>query len=268
MPKMRTDDGVELSYRVDDFRDPWAVDSGDTILMAHGFGRTMKWWTQWVPALSRKYRVVRYDGRGCGESSVPPQGATWSAERLCMDALDLLDHLGIEKVHWVGFESGGTWGMGFAASYPDRIRSLTLCSTPYFSGQRRGPTRASEVMQEVGFSQWLADTYSARMDLSLADPKLVDWHLAEHSKTPTEVAVAITRVAEDLDVSQWLPKIKVPTLMMVGDRCAPCPLDAQSSMQKQIPSARLVVFPNIGPGIHLLIPDLCVRELLAFLKEV
>ena len=151
MPKMRTDDGVELSYQVDDFRDPWDRNPVNTILMVHGFGRTMKWWTQWVPALSRKYRVVRYDGRGCGESSAPPVGALWSAERFSKDALNLIDHLSIEKIHWVGFESGGTWGMGFAASYPDRINSLTLCSTPYFSGQRRGPTRASDVMREVGF---------------------------------------------------------------------------------------------------------------------
>ena len=265
MPKMRTDDGVELNYQIDDFRDPWITEPGDTILMTHGFAKSMKFWVQWVPALSRKYTVVRYDIRGCGESSVPPEGATWSAERLARDALNLIDHLGVEKIHWVGFESGGIWGIEFVSTYPDRIKSLTLCNSPMFLGERtillRGePTGGPEALEKVGLRQWLVDTSSVRFDLSSVDPKLLEWHIAESSKTPMQVAQSIRRVARSVDLSEALPRIKVPTLIMVGDRSPPSPLGGQISMQKQIPNARLKVFPNIASSIQLLIPDRCLEE--------
>ena len=267
MPKLRTDDGIDLNYQLDDFRDPWITDPGDTIVMSHGFARSMSWWAQWVPALSRKYRVLRYDVRGCGESSVPPEGDTWSAEQLAKDALDLMDHLGIEKAHWIGFESGGVWGMVFASTYTDRIKSLTVCNTPLRIGQSGGIYgTVAKTIEKVGLKQWLIDTLPGRMDLSLADPKMLEWHLAEHGETPTHVALSIVGIIENLDLSESLPKIQVPTLILVGDRSRGAPLDEQSSMQKKIPNARLVVFPNISAGIHLLIPDRCVEEVLRFLE--
>jgi len=73
MPKVKASDGVELHYYVDDFRDPWAPETDEAIFMHHGYARSGKWWIQWVPGLSRKYKVIRNDCRGCGQSDVPPQ---------------------------------------------------------------------------------------------------------------------------------------------------------------------------------------------------
>ena len=268
MPKMRTDDGVELNYQIDDFRDPWITEPGDTILMSHGYAKSMKWWVPWVPGLSRKYTVLRYDIRGWGESEVPPDDATWSAERLATDVLNLMDHLGIEKVHWVGFESGGVWGMEFAITYPDRIKSLILCSTPFFPVEIRSASAGSETLEKVGMRQWMADSFSAGMKEMYADPRLAEWQLAEQSKTPTQVGVGVRRIVESADYIAALPRIKVPTLILVGDRNPYALLDAQVSMQKQIPNARLVVFPNISLNFQMLIPDRCLDVVLDFLEEV
>ena len=266
MPKMRTDDGVEIHYHVHDFRDPWITDPGDTILLSHGFSRSMKWWNQWVPGLSRKYRVVRYDVRGCGESSVPAEGAIWSPERLARDALNLIDHLSIDKVHWVGFESGGIWGTVFAATYSDRIKSLTVANTPLAAGEPLTTGYTSELINEKGLRQWLIDTNANRMDLSIADAQLMEWHLAEQSKTSTAVAASIMGILETLDLSSRYFRVLVPTLIMVGDSNPVRSLESQRSMQQRIPNARLVVFPSIGAGFHLLMPDRCVEELLRFLE--
>ena len=270
MPKLRADDGVELHYHLDDFRDPWVTDPGDTILLFQGFARSMKWWNQWVPPLSRKYRVLRYDTRGCGESSVPSEGAIWSVERLNQDVLQLIDHLGIEKIHWVGFESGGLWGIVFAVNYPDRIKSLTLCSTP--AGKGSGHLAATgtqpspaEVIKAVGFRQWLIDTKETRIDLAVADPRVVDWYLEENAKTPTDVAVSIMEVADGCDVAGMHSRIGVPTLILVAQRAKSCPLEEQVAVLRAIPDARMVVLPNIGAGFQLLMPDRCVEEVLGFL---
>ena len=274
MPKMRTDDGVELNYRVDDFRDPWITEPGDTIIMSHAFSRSMKFWTQWVPALSRKYSVLRYDVRGCGESSVPPEGTAWSADRMAMDALNLIDHLDIQKVHWVGWGSGGLWGKVFAINHPGRIKSLTLVNTPSAMTRRSLTTlgkvrdRGSEAINKIGFKQWLEQSNAGRLEPSLADHKITEWHTTEQSKTPTEVAAATLQILETLDLSGKYPMITAPTLMMVGDRFHNAPLNEQAEVRNEIPNARLVVFPDIGGGIQLLIPDRCTDELLRFLDTM
>jgi pimeloyl-ACP methyl ester carboxylesterase len=263
---MVSDDGVEIHYHVDDFRDPWISGPPETVLMSHGFARSMKWWTQWVPGLSRKYRVIRYDVRGCGLSSAPPEGATWSADRMARDAVNLMDHLNVDRVHWVGFESGGVWGMVFAAGYPGRVRSLTVINTPLFLGEKRGDRTVSRAIERDGLRAWLIKTNAQRFDPSLTDTKLSAWHLAEQSKTPDRVAAAIMRIVEDADLSETLPNIKAPTLIMVGDRAPGRPLAAQSEMQRRIPNARLMVFPGVGAGIHLLMPERCVQAVLGFLE--
>lgn len=274
MPKMRTDDGVEINYQVDDFRDPWITSPGDTILMSHGFSRGMKWWTQWVPALSRRYRVIRYDIRGCGESSAPPEGSEWSADRLAKDVVNLIDHLGVQKIHWVGFESGGIWGKVFAINHPDRIKSLTLTNTPsIMTGYSPIPAskagiKGSEAVDQMGIRPWAEETIRTRFDPSIVPPELVEWHLTEQAKTPREVGVAILRVAESLDLSGKYSLIRVPTLIMVGDRFGVTPVEDQRRVQQEIPDARLVVFPRIGGGIHNLIPDQCTAEVLRFLDSL
>ena len=274
MPRMRTDDGVEIHYRVDDFRDPWVGDPGDTILLSHGFSRSMKWFTQWVPALSRKYRVLRYDIRGCVESSAPPEDSTWSGDRLARDALNLVDHLGIQKVHWVGFESGGMWGYVFAINHPDRIKSLTVLNTPStISGRRitsvaKGGAKATDYLKTAELRQWLTETFSTRMDMALADPKMVEWHIAEQSKTPKPVALGINGILETLTLAGKYSSIKVPTLIMLSDKAHNCPVGEQRVVQQQIPDSRMVVFPDIAAGAQLLILDRCTEEVLGFLDSL
>jgi pimeloyl-ACP methyl ester carboxylesterase len=279
MPKVRMDDGVEINYRIDDFMDPWIHEKDkDTIFMHHGFARNMKWWIQWVPALSRKYRVLRYDCRGCGESSIPAEGAEWSAKRFIKDVLNLIENLEIQKIHWVGFESGGLLGILFAVTYPDRVHNLILPNTPFKLPDKtrpeaketyaQGQIDPATAIEKLGLREWLKRSYSNRMDLSKTDPKMLEWHLNEHSKTRTDVAVKIMRFVQVADVSERLSEVKVPTLLMVGDRSSLCPLDQQRFMQQRIPKAKLVVFEGVGQGIHLLMPDRCTEETLKFLATV
>ncbi len=273
------DDGVEINYQIDDLMDPWIEEKDkDTIFMHHGFARNMKWWIQWVPALSRKYRVLRYDCRGCGESSIPPAGAEWSAKRFIKDVLNLIDHLGIKKIHWVGFESGGLLGYLFAVTYPDRIKSLTLPNTPIKLPDKsrpearetyaQGQSDPATAIEKLGLREWLKRSYSNRMDLSKADPKMLEWHLNEHSKTPTPVAANIMRFVQVADVTEILPQVKVPVLLMVGDRSPLCTLDMQRFIQQKLPNAKLVVFEGVGQGIHMLMPERCTEEMLKFLSSI
>src|SRR6186997_1132569 len=92
MQKFRASDGLDLAYVVDDFTDPWK--SSETVILLHAAMGSAKRFYAWVPHLARDFRVVRLELRGHGSSDVPgPTQLTF--ERLTLDVVELLDHLGV-----------------------------------------------------------------------------------------------------------------------------------------------------------------------------
>ena len=122
---------ITINYELVDYTAPWQTSEPETFLLYHGYARNMLFWEQWVPLLAGDYRVLRFDARGCGESSAPPPGTTMTFDQLVGDALGLMDQLGIKRAHWVGESSGGIVGLAFALAHPDRLHTLTVCDTPF-----------------------------------------------------------------------------------------------------------------------------------------
>ena len=114
--KVRLDDGAELFYTIDDFTDPWT--QPETVVLHHGMAKNHKLWYAWVPILAQHYRVVRFDMRGMGQSSVPEPGYPWSLENFAKDLLGLLDQLELPRVHLIGETVGGSIAMRFATLAP------------------------------------------------------------------------------------------------------------------------------------------------------
>lgn len=267
MPKIKTGD-IEIHYCLDDFTDPWLP--SEVILLHHGYCRNIRFWNSWVPSLARRYRVLRFDVRGCGQTSIPPEGYAWSAEQLARDALGLLDALKIQKVHWVGESSGGVVGILFASSYPDRVRSLVVCDTPTrfgdrllsnYAGDREDPAAGIE---KLGFKKWCLQTMGLRIDKSKADPRLVDWYASEMAKTPAHVAKGLFPIFAQGDVSPLLRKIKAPTLVLAGAQSPIAGPDQRQLIKENLPSAQFEIFEGIGHGVHLIIPDRCTAAVLKF----
>ena len=118
MPKVRVN-GIELNYV--------EAGSGAPVLMIMGFGGDHLAWAFQVPALSAKYRVITFDNRGAGQSSVPDE--PYSTRMMAEDAVGLLDALGIARAHVLGASMGGMIAQEVALNHPDRVRSLQLHCT-------------------------------------------------------------------------------------------------------------------------------------------
>ena len=116
MPIQRVEPDLDMHYVVDDFTDPWR--KSDTILMIHGNNESGAAWYGWVPQLARRYRVVRPDMRGFGQSTPMPRNFPWTLDIVIDDYLALMDALGIERFHLVGAKIGGVIGRAFAARHP------------------------------------------------------------------------------------------------------------------------------------------------------
>ena len=105
MPTLQVSPDLEMHYRIDDFTDPWS--HPETVLMLHGNAESGAAWYGWVPHLARRFRIVRPDMRGFGESTPMPRDFPWTLDVIIDDYVRLMDALGIDRFHLVGAKIGG-----------------------------------------------------------------------------------------------------------------------------------------------------------------
>ena len=254
---------LEINYEMADYTDPW-LDSA-TVLLHHGFARNMEFWRPWVPLLARDYRVMRFDSRGCGKTSVPPPGAPYTLDLMVSDALGLMDHLGIERVHWAAEASGGHVGLALAIAHPDRVASLTLCNTPFKLPQSANDLFIEEEVEKFGLGYWARKTLYNRIDVERVPPGWVEWSIAELDKIPPHIAIAQHKMIAQGDLYPRLAEVRAPVLVMAGNKSRIAPLDQMAQMQRALPQAKLVLFDGYGQGIAFTAPERCVAEMKTFL---
>ena len=120
MPHAKAND-IQIHYELSGPAD------APVVMLSNSLGTRLEMWDPQMPALTRRYRVLRYDSRGHGRSDAPP--GPYSIALLGQDALALLDALGIARVHFCGLSKGGMVGQWLGAHHGDRLLSLTLCAT-------------------------------------------------------------------------------------------------------------------------------------------
>jgi 3-oxoadipate enol-lactonase len=95
----------KLFYTIDDHTDPWS--RSDSVLFVHGFTENTEAWRAWVPHFSRRYRTIRYDQRGFGQSGPVADNFRLTTELYVDDLAQLIGHVANEPLHVVGGKSGG-----------------------------------------------------------------------------------------------------------------------------------------------------------------
>src|SRR6266498_1920452 len=125
----------------DDCQLYWADSGrGEPLLLVQGLGYPSDMWYRWLPDLTQRYRVLRFDNRGVGRTGVPP--GPYTIEQMADDALAVLDAAGVERAHVVGASLGGMVAQELALAAPDRVDRLVLaCTTPGGPGSFPMPAR-------------------------------------------------------------------------------------------------------------------------------
>ena len=106
------------------------------VLLLHQSPRSWREFALVLPILGQHYRAIAMDTLGFGDSARSADGKV-SIERWATVAVDLLDHLGIERAHVVGHHTGGVIAVEIAASHPERVAGLVLSSTPFTNAEFR-----------------------------------------------------------------------------------------------------------------------------------
>ncbi len=265
MPQARIDDSLTLYYEHDDYTDPWT--SPETILLIHGVADTSKAWFAWVPRLARRFRLVRPDLRGFGQSSVPSADYAWSLSGFGQDLKGLLDHLGLPAVHVVGQRVGGSVAMQFAHDYPDCVKSLTVIGGPAsLANSALNPGAWLEQVKQEGVESWARTTMDRR--LGEVSPAMREWWIQEMGKAPAQVMAGIFAYVGGMDITALLPRIQAPTLVITSDRGALAAVETVREWQTRIPNSQLLVLPSTAYHLAAALPDACADAVLSFIGEL
>jgi 3-oxoadipate enol-lactonase len=260
MMKVRLHDGAELFYTIDDFTDPWT--QPETVVLHHGMAKNHKLWYAWVPILAQHYRVVRFDMRGMGQSSVPAPGYPWSLEHFAQDLLDLLDQLELPRVHLIGETVGGSIAMRFATLHQDRLRSLAVCTSPVTFDAHH--TESAEVIEREGVAAWVERTITRRLDPQLVPPAYIRWYAAQMAATTAHVVSEFQRRAPGGDLRPLLASVQTPTLVLAAAHFREEVLGDFRGVADLFPNGRSVVFPGVTGFVQHILPVPCARAWLDF----
>jgi pimeloyl-ACP methyl ester carboxylesterase len=259
-------DGVRLAYQVDDWTDPWR--QPPTLVLLHAAMGSSRRLYAWVPHLSRHVRLVRPDLRGHGQSQVPAPDSPLTLERLARDVVDLLDHLGLDRVHLAGSSAGAIISMKVAIDFPDRIRTLGIfASTPGLRPSNVNTARWVAQIREKGLRGFLADTIGDRFDLTRVEPGFIDWFLDESARTSADWLARFVPLMGGVDLSDEIGRIRCPTLAVVPDHDPISSMAQYEVLRQRIPDIEFVVYGGLPHNITDAVPDRCAEELRRFLLK-
>ncbi len=255
----------------------WRPDSDQrgTVLALHGFPESPWEWEPVAELLVRQgVRVVAPAQRGYSEGARPEDVADYELHHLGGDALAVLDHLGLDRVHVLGHDWGASVAWWLAAHHPGRVATLTAVSVPHLSAltaairadrdQRdrssyftlfRKEGTAEDVLLENG-----ARRLRAQFGSDVPD-HLVERHLAVVGHRPGLTgALNWYRAMRDVD----LPDVAVPTTYLWGEEDIAIGRTAAEACAARVSGEyRFVALPGAGHWVPEQVPEAVARELLS-----
>lgn len=265
MPTVRVSPDLEMHYLIDDFTDPWR--EAETVLLLHGNAESGRVWFGWVPHLARRYRVVRPDMRGFGDSTPMPRDFPWSLDIIVDDYVSLMRMLGVERFHLVGAKLGGTVARHFAARFPERVRTLVLVGTPppRYDVAARVPALIDE-FEKHGVEHWARRTMSGRLG-SRFPPEGAEWWMKLMGKTAVSTDVGFVSAIPTSDITADLPRIACPTLVITTEGSGLGSVEQTRTWQQMIPRSTLLALPGDSYHVAASDPDHCAKETLDFISH-
>lgn len=211
------------------------------LVLAHSIGCDHGMWAQQAEALLPHFQVLRYDSRGHGASDVPP--GEYTVEQLGRDALGLIDALEISKVAFCGLSLGGAVGQWLALHAPERLTGLALANTsPQFVPRSNWETRMSAVRQGgmAAIVHVVMGRFFSAETLARGDGHAQAVRSVFLGTNPAGYLGCCTAL-RDFDSVQQLRKIRVPTLVIAGDRDVSTPWAGHSEiLAREIPGVRVL----------------------------
>jgi pimeloyl-ACP methyl ester carboxylesterase len=265
MPYTETGAG-RLHYEVCDVVPAW-VPEPQTIVFHHGIAACIDLWAEWMPVLASRYRLVRFDMRGFGDSTVPPADYRWSFERLVADLFAVADAGGADRFHLVGESIGGTAALAAVLTAPQRIRTLTLSNAAARGGVVGSVRSWRNEVASGGQREWAQQMMERRFFADGIDPAVRAWYVALHETGSMDACLGLADLLLDADLTDRLADVRVPTLLLSPEASPFIPARVMLEMRERLPDAELQVFAHAKHGLPLSHGARCARVLRDFLAR-
>ncbi|SFO71389.1 3-oxoadipate enol-lactonase [Mesorhizobium sp. NFR06] len=236
-------DGARIAYRFDGPKDR------PVLMLSNSIATSLHMWDGQVPELTKAFRVLRYDLRGHGGSDAP--AGAYSLDRLGRDVLELLDFLGLGRVHFLGLSLGGFVGQWLGIHAPERIGRLILSNTSphlgpasYFDEHISNVLAASDLSATAAIfmRNWFPQSMLA------GENKTVEPFRAAIMAMSRQGLAGCFAAVRDADLRRPISLITAPTLVIGGEDDKVTLASHSEAIAAAIPGAELLLLP----GVHLL----------------
>lgn len=258
-----TANGIGINYTLE------GPASAPVVTLSHSLATDLSMWAPQVPALSPRYRLLRYDTRGHGGTDAPE--GPYSLDQLAQDARALLQALGIARTHFIGLSMGGMIGQILGLQCPEILHSLLLCDTTSRVPRDAGPmwderirvarTQGMGPHVEPTVGRWFTGPFRA------SRPDVVDPVRAMIRATNPRGYVGCCQAIAALDLTERLPAIRVPTLIIVGEDDPGTPVAASRTIHERIQGSELVILRSASHLSNVEQADAFNQAVLAFLAR-
>jgi len=261
-----TINGIEAYYE----------DSGNSsalpIVLVHAFPLSHEMWRPQIDSLVSKYRAISYDVRGHGKSGIGD--GQYMLEFLVDDLVGLLDFLQLDKAVLCGLSMGGYIVLRAAERNPERVCAMILADTQARSDSNEAKikrTAAIKLLKTKGVQAYAdnfvkgafaPENYSGKTDAVKKIKQIIQ------SNAPLGIGGALLALAGRTDTTSFLSKVKIPTLIIVGESDALTPVSLSEEMRAQIPGSEMHIIGNAGHLSNLENPDEFNKHLLNFLDKI
>jgi pimeloyl-ACP methyl ester carboxylesterase/DNA-binding CsgD family transcriptional regulator len=213
--------------------------------------------------LARRLTLIHYDGRGTGHSQ--RDVTDLSPDAMVADLEAVVDQVGVPEVSLLGQYNSCTHAVAYAARHPERVRRMAL-----FGGSGRGwnamSARQTQALLSLIEQDWdmFADT---------AAHQWLGWSAGEAGRAMADgirgavtprIARATLQAASATDVTEQLPNVAAPTLVLHRRDMAQIPVDLSRSLAKELPRGRLVVLDGAQPALFMEDSGAVVEMLIGF----
>ncbi len=247
---------------------------GLPVVLLHGFPFNSSIWHEQIRSLTGLYRVITPDLRGFGKSIAP--AGVYEMDVLAADILALLDSLGIQQCVLMGHSMGGYVALAAYKMFPDRIQALGLIASQAGADSEEARQNRLNTVENV----LKAGDKGARVVVDSMLPKM----FAKDSTPEPEIVEEVTKIMLGTDVSgivgalkgmaarpdstPILPDMKIPVLLLSGDKDQLIPATKSETMASVIPNPTHIVVEDAGHLLMMEQPGATTEALKTFLAPL
>jgi pimeloyl-ACP methyl ester carboxylesterase len=264
--QIRTATGLTFRARVA------GAEDSPLVILLHGFPQTSRCWARQLDALAGAgYRAVAFDQRGYSPGARPSDVGAYKPAALVNDVLQVADALGADRFDLVGHDFGGMVAWMVAGHHADRVRTLTIASTPHPAafratyerpssdqGERSGYMRAFRAGERGGMEEALLadDAASLRAIYTALDADAADEYVSVLSEPGALVAAIDWYRSMSGAASAATPAATMPTLYVWSDNDPSLGRDGAEATAAYVTGPyRFVVLEGVGHWIPELAAD-------------